>query len=122
VYLLAVWAHVVNMPPLPTLPLPPAHLYANSHYWSTPGSAAPAPAAAPAPGAAPSDDSDSDASEGTRAARRAGRLAMRRALLKRAKLESARQQLLQEHILPHCTLCLVRLGRQLGRHWESLST
>jgi len=96
---------VANLPPLPALPLAPAHLYADSHYWSAPGSAVPAPAAAPAPGAAPSDDSDSDASEGTRAARRAGRLAVRRALIKRAKLESARQQQLQEHILPRRTPC-----------------
>ena len=110
-YLLAVWAHVANLPPLPALPLAPAHLYADSHYWSAPGSAVPAPAAAPAPvaasapGASPSDGSESDASEGTRAARRAGRLAVRRALIKRAKLESARQQQLQEHILPRRTPC-----------------
>ena len=99
-YLLTLWERASSLPPAPALPLPPAHLFADSRYWGAPDAAP-----APAPGDEPSDDSGSEASAGGRAGRHARRAVLCRVLLKRAKLEAARQLLLQEHILPRRTLC-----------------
>jgi hypothetical protein len=100
-YLLTMWTRITRLPA--ALPLPPAHLYADSRYWSAQGDDA------PAPGGEPSDSSDGEAPAEGRAARRAARKAadkaVKEALRKRAKLEAARQELLREHVLPRRTLC-----------------